>query len=75
MTARTWQILAWLYHTMFFGAVTWPGQMLVNSPTPLVLGLPRQMAWISAWIIGSLVVLWRLSAAENREARAAKERA
>ncbi len=44
-------------------ALIWPIQALVNSPFPLILGLPRQLAWCAAWIIGSILVLWRLDAA------------
>ncbi len=66
MTRRTWIRIAWTYHVLFALAVTWPGQTLVNEPTPLILGIPRQMAWGAAWILGSLVVLWRLDAARRR---------
>lgn len=64
MSARVWRTIASVYHVLFLQAVVWPGQALVNTPTPLVLGLPRQMAWIAAWVIGSLIVLWRLDRAE-----------
>ena len=66
---RIWRTLAWAYHLLFAAAVTWPLQTLVNDPTPLVLGLPRQMAWTAAWVVGSLIVLWRLDAARTRELR------
>ena len=69
MTPRIWRTLAWAYHLLFAAAVTWPLQTLVNDPTPLVLGLPRQMAWTAAWVVGSLIVLWRLDAARTRELR------
>ena len=67
MSASLWRRIAWAYHILFLAAVTWPFQTLVNTPSPFVLGLPRQMAWIATWIVGSLVVLWRLSVAEDRE--------
>lgn len=67
MSVKFWRWTTWAYHILFLFAVTWPGQALVNSPTPFVFGLPRQMAWIAAWLVGSLIVLWRLSGAENRE--------
>lgn len=66
MTLRNWQRIAWAYHIAFAGAVTWPLQKLVNTPDPFVLGLPRQMAWAAFWVLGSLVVLWRLDAARTR---------
>jgi hypothetical protein len=65
MSARTWRSVAWVYHLLFLLSVVWPGQAMVNTPTPLILGLPRQIAWIAAWLIGSLVVLWRLDRAEG----------
>jgi hypothetical protein len=66
MPFRSWRRTAWTYHLLFAAAVTWPGQTLVNTPDPFILGLPRQMAWCAAWILGSLVVLWRLEAARLR---------
>ncbi len=70
MPYRTWTRVAWAYHLLFAVAVTWPGQMLVNAPAPFVLGLPRQMAWTAAWLVGSLFVLWRMDSARNRRDRA-----
>jgi len=64
----------WIYHLVFAAAVTWPGQTLVNSPDPFILGLPRQMVWCAAWVVGSLVVLWRLEAARLRHAGSVKTR-
>ena len=69
MTLRIWRTLVWAYHLLFAAAVTWPLQTLVSDPAPLVLGLPRQMAWTAAWVVGSLIVLWRLDAARARELR------
>lgn len=66
MPFATWVRIAWAYHLAFAAAVTWPGQTLVNVPSPLVLGLPRQMAWVAAWLVGSLLVLWRMEAARKR---------
>ncbi len=70
MPLRTWRRITWIYYILFAIAVTWPVQALVNNPTPFVLGLPRQMAWAAGWVLGSLVVLWRLDAARTREIRA-----
>ena len=71
MPLRTWQRIVWAYHILFAVAVTWPVQSLVNDPEPFVLGLPVQMAWVAAWVLGSLVVLWRLDSARRREVRRA----
>lgn len=71
MPLRTWRRIAWAYHLIFAVAVIWPVQTLVNRPDPFVLGLPRQMAWAVAWVLGSLVVLWRLDSARTRAMRAA----
>ena len=67
MPYAAWRRVAWCYHLLFAAAVTWPGQVLANAPAPFVLGLPRQMAWVAAWIAGSLLVMWRLDAARNRK--------
>lgn len=73
MPLHTWHRIAWAYHILFAAAVTWPVQAMVNSPKPFILGLPQQMAWCAAWVLGSLVVLWRLDAARIRESPAAAE--
>lgn len=69
MHYSAWRRVAWCCHVLFAVAVTWPGQALVNAPAPFVLGLPRQMAWVAAWIVASLLVMWRLDAARSRDAR------
>lgn len=66
MFLKSWQRIAWAYHIAFAVAVTWPVQALVNTPKPFILGLPRQMVWCAAWVLGSLVVLWRLDSARAR---------
>ena len=71
MHFRTWRRIAWAYHILFAIGVTWPVQALVNNPERLVLGLPVQMAWAAGWLLGSLVVLWRLDSARTRETGAA----
>ena len=67
MPLRTWRRIAWAYHILFAAGVTWPVQALVNDPEPFVLGLPTQMRWAAGWLLGSLVVLWRLDSARTRE--------
>lgn len=59
-----WRRLTWIYHLAFALAVVWPGQALVNNPRPFVLGLPFQIVWIAAWIIGSMAVFLGLHRAE-----------
>ena len=71
MPLRTWRRITWAYHLVFAGAVTWPVQSLVNTADPFILGLPRQMAWAAGWVLGSLLVLWRLDAARARDVQAA----
>lgn len=66
MRFRTWRRVTWAYHLAFAAAVIWPIQSLLNHPHPFVLGLPFQMAWPAAWVLGSLLVLWRLDAARTR---------
>ena len=66
MSVQSWQRIAWAYHITFAAAVTWPIQALVNDPKPFILGLPQQMVWCAAWVLGSLVVLWRLDSARIR---------
>ena len=73
MPFLAWRRIAWCYHLVFLAAVTWPGQTLVNTPTPFVLGMPRQMALVAILIVGSLIVLWRMDAARGREAADAGE--
>lgn len=70
MSFAIWRRIAWCYHLILLLAVTWPGQLLVNTPAPLVFGLPRQMALLAALILGSLIVLWRMDLARGREAAA-----
>ena len=70
MRFHTWRRIAWAYHLTFAAAVVWPVQSLLNTSDPTVLGLPFQMAWPSGWVLGSLLVLWRLDAARTRHLRA-----
>ena len=71
MAFRTWRRITWAYYLTFAVAVTWPIQTLVNTPHPFVVGLPFQMVWAAGWILGSLLVLWRLDAARTRHIGAA----
>lgn len=66
MSLQGWRRVTWIYHLLFLFAVVWPGQSWINTPRPLVLGLPFQMVWIALWVVGSLFVLWGLDTAEAR---------
>ena len=72
MRFSTWRRITWAYHLAFAAAVVWPVQSLLNTTEPFVLGLPFQMAWPAGWVLGSLVVLWRLDAARTRHLAAAQ---
>jgi len=62
-TART---LTGVYFFSMLFAVTWPGFVPFAKVEPFVLGLPFAMAWIAAWIAGSVVVLFLLDRVERR---------
>ena len=47
-------------------SVTWPGLVPFARIRPLILGLPFSMAWIAAWIAGSVIVLFLLDRVERR---------
>ena len=66
MAFRTWRRITWAYYLTFAVAVVWPVQSMVNTAKPFVLGLPFQMVWPAGWILGGLLVLWRLDAARTR---------
>lgn len=74
MGFQNWRRIAWTYHILFAIAVTWPVQAVMNSPKPFILGLPGQMTWAATWVLGSLVVLWRLDAARVSESGTAARR-
>jgi hypothetical protein len=46
--------------------VTWPGALPFARVRPLILGLPFSLAWVSAWILGSIAVLWGVDRVERR---------
>jgi len=56
-----------LFFLLFLVAVTWPGMLPFNTVEPLVLGLPRSMAWIAGWVLLSFVVLLILDRFEGGE--------
>ena len=66
MNLRTARILTGTYFTLFLLAVTWPGLLPFARIRPFVFGLPFSLAWIAAWIAGSVVVLYLLDLVERR---------
>lgn len=66
MNIKTARILAGAYHLAMLYFVTWPGILPFAKAEPLVLGLPFAMAWIAAWIAGSVVVLALLDRVEKK---------
>lgn len=68
MSERWARILVTGYFLLFAAAVTWPGLTLFNHTRPLVLGLPFVMAWITAWVVMSGVVLFAFEMFQRRRA-------
>lgn len=74
MSLRTARVLAGTYFILSLIACTWPGYVPFARTEPFVLGLPFSMAWIAAWLAGSVVVLFLLDRVEARH-RVAADRA
>lgn len=66
MSLRTARALAGTYFVLMLLAVTWPGLVPFSRVEPLVFGLPFAMAWMAAWIAGSVVVLFLVDRVEKR---------
>ena len=66
MSLKTARLLAAGYHLAMLYFVTWPGIVPFAKAEPLILGLPFTMAWIAAWISGSVVVLALLDRVEKK---------
>lgn len=66
MSLRAARAFAGTYFVLMLVFVTWPGLVPFARVRPLVLGLPFSMAWIAAWIAGSVVVLYLLDGVEKR---------
>lgn len=64
MSVRAARALAGIYLVLMLVAITWPGVIPFNRVEPTVLGLPFVMAWIGAWVAGTVPVLWLLDRAE-----------
>jgi len=57
-----------LFFLVYAAAATWPVALLVAEGSPLVLGLPRPMAWAILWILLGFAALLLLDHLENRGA-------
>lgn len=66
MSLKTARTLTGLYFILATLSMTWPGILPFARIEPLVLGLPFSLAWIAAWISGSIVVLFLLDRVEKR---------
>ena len=66
MSLRLARTLTGVYFGLMLVAVTWPGLVPFARVQPLILGLPFSMAWIAAWIAGSVMVLFLLDRVEKR---------
>lgn len=66
MSLRTARALTGLYFGLMLVCVTWPGMIPFSRVRPFILGLPFSMAWLGAWISGSVVVLVLLDRVEKR---------
>lgn len=66
VSLRTARTLTGTYFVLMLVFVTWPGLVPFARVHPLILGLPFSMAWIGAWIAGSVIVLYLLDGVEKR---------
>ncbi|MEM9310108.1 MAG: hypothetical protein AAGA34_01565 [Pseudomonadota bacterium] len=66
MRVRTVRWLVAAYMVLFLSLTTWPGVSVINSVTPLVLGLPFNLFCIAVLIVGGLCILAALYASERR---------
>ncbi len=66
MSLRTARTAAGIYFVLMLISVTWPGMLPFARVEPLVLGFPFSMAWLAAWISGSVIVLYLLDRVERQ---------
>jgi hypothetical protein len=66
VSLRSARIAAGVYFVLMTISVTWPGMLPFARVEPFILGLPFAMAWLAAWISGSVVVLYLLDRVEKR---------
>jgi len=69
MSLGTARFLAGAYFVLMLVLLTWPGMLPFARIRPFVLGLPFSFAWVAAWILGSVFVLWALDRVEKRHRR------
>jgi TRAP-type C4-dicarboxylate transport system permease small subunit len=58
-----------IYFVLFTLAVTWPGMTPFNRVEPMILGLPFNMVWMAAWVVGGFVVLLLVDRTTERRHR------
>ncbi len=75
MSLRTARALTGIYLLAALVAVTWPGLIPFARVEPMILGLPFALAWIAAWVAGTVIVLYLLDRVERRYRDAASGRA
>lgn len=66
MSRTTARALTGAYFVSMLISVTWPGLLPFARVEPFILGLPFSLAWIAAWIAGSVIVLFLLDRVERR---------
>lgn len=74
MSLRTARILTGIYLIAALVSVTWPGLLPFARVEPMILGLPLSLAWIAAWVAGTVIVLYLLDRVERRYREAASGR-
>jgi TRAP-type C4-dicarboxylate transport system permease small subunit len=65
------RIIRWLtavYMFAFLIAVIWPGFLLFNRVTPIIIGLPFNLFCIALFIVIGMAVLFLLYRSEQRRA-------
>ena len=66
MGTRAVRWLTAIYMITFLIAVTWPGFLLFNRVTPIILGLPFNLFCIALFILIGMAVLFLLYRSEQR---------
>ena len=66
MSVRAVRLLTTAYMIAFLLAVTWPGFLLFNRVTPIILGLPFNLFCIALFILIGMGVLYLLYKSEQR---------
>lgn len=66
MSVKAVRALVLAYMIVFLLATTWPGAMMFNSVTPLILGLPFNLFMIAILIVLAIALLTALYVSEQR---------